>query len=106
MLTENEMNKIAEDYVSRKASANSGRLRELMVFYEFTIKKDYGNIYFYNSKKFIETRDSNYALYGNGPFLVEKNTGKIIQFGTAESDEYYIAEYEAGRWVPAFNKWA
>jgi hypothetical protein len=30
--------------------------------------------------------------------LVENKTGKIIVFGTNRSIEYYIQEYESGRW--------
>ncbi|MEC4004910.1 YrhB domain-containing protein [Flavobacterium sp. SUN052] len=71
---------------------------ELIIGYEETIIKPYGSIFFYTSKKFAKTEDFKYAIAGNAPFLVENESGKIISFGTSESDEYYIEEYEAGRW--------
>jgi len=41
--------------------------------------------------------DITYTVAGNSPFLVGNKTGNIIKFGTSESDDYYIAKYEAGR---------
>jgi hypothetical protein len=95
MLTENELTTIAENYVKEIEKRTE---ISLIIGYEITIKKPYGNIYFYTSKKYIETGDDKYAVAGNAPFLVENKTGKIIVFGTAETQDYYIEEYEAGRW--------
>jgi hypothetical protein len=95
MLTDNEMEEIAKSYIS-KTAFESGL--DVILFSKYTVKKPYGNLYFYNSRKLIEEGNFDYALLGNGPFLVEKNSGKIYQFGTAETDEYYLEEYEAGRW--------
>ncbi|MEL1245114.1 hypothetical protein AAEO56_12630 [Flavobacterium sp. DGU11] len=95
MLTENEMITIAEDYI-KKIEKESGI--DLIIGHEVTIKKSYGHIFFYTSKKLIETGDDKYAVAGNAPFLVENETGKVIEFGTAENEEYYIEEYESGRW--------
>lgn len=101
MLTEKEMNEIAEKYVSDLLQE---RANEMMILYEFTVKKNYGNVYVYNSRKYIETRDFKYALVGNAPFLVEKETGKVVVFGTAQRKDYYIQEYEAGRWITIGKK--
>jgi Immunity protein 35 len=95
MLTEKQMDVIAEKYIEEESS---GTNRVLMLLPEFEIKKAYGNIYHYNSRKFIETGEFGYALLGNAPFLVENATGRIVVFGTANSEEYYIKEYEEGRW--------
>jgi hypothetical protein len=94
MLTDKEMDEIANSYIDKKAQESD---KELMLFLKHKVKKPYGNLYHYNSRKFIEEKDYDYALIGNGPFLVESQTGKIFQFGTAKSDEYYLKEYEAGR---------
>ncbi|GAB2829212.1 hypothetical protein [Ferruginibacter profundus] len=97
MLTEKEMDEIAEKYI---ADMFEGTSKEVILLHEFTLKKNYGNIYVYNNKKYIETKDYRYALAGNAPFLVQNETGKIIEFGTAHSKDYYIQEYEADRWYP------
>ena len=101
MLTEKEMNKIAEKYISDMFKSST---KEVVLLQEHTIEKSYGSIYFYNSKKYIEDDDFNFALVGNAPFLIEKKTGKIVIFGTSHDIEYYIEEYESGRWIPALNK--
>ena len=86
MLTDKQMLEIANKYVQQlKRQMNI----ELEIPKEF-LRKKYGNIYDYVGK--------NRRLAGNAPFLVENMTGKIVGFGTGDSIEYYIAEYEAGRW--------
>lgn len=101
MHTTASMDKIAEDYIRKLFSQTPN---EVILLKEYTIKKPYGNIYIYNSKKYIEDNDFNYALVGNAPFLVDKKTGKITIFGTAYDIEHYISEYEAGKWVPSVNR--
>lgn len=94
MLTEQEVIEIATNYVKKRSTKY-----DLVILDNEAIKKSYGMIFFYNTRKFNETRNADdNTLLGNAPFLVENNTGKIIVFGTSRSDEYYIDEYEAGRW--------
>ncbi|WP_165590516.1 hypothetical protein [Chryseobacterium aquaticum] len=38
------------------------------------------------------------TLLGNTPFLVENKVGKIVVFGSSRGLDYYIEEYEGGRW--------
>ncbi len=95
MLTEKQMTEIAKKHVKEIEKISNIKVA---IGYEVTIKKPYGNIFFYTSKKFAETGDTKYAIAGNAPFLVENKTGNIVRFGTSESDDYYIEEYEAGRW--------
>lgn len=95
MFTDKEMKQKAEKFLFEIMQNSS---LELILLDDYTIKKDYGNIYFYTSKKYFETKDDRFALVGNGPFLIENTTGNIVRFGSARSDEFYIQEYEAGRW--------
>ena len=67
---------------------------ELVILDEHTIEKPWGWVFFYNSKKFCHTGDHNFALLGNGPFIVERETGKLIGTGSAYPIEEYIANYE------------
>jgi len=69
--------------------------RDLVVLEKSTIEKPYGWVFFYNSRRFIETGNFGYALGGNGPILVTKETGKIIGFGTAYSIEDQLEKFEA-----------
>ncbi|WP_312392087.1 hypothetical protein [Chryseobacterium sp.] len=96
MLSENEILEIALKYIEQIEQISQ---IETVLLKDFTIKKTYGNIFFYTSKKYYETQDEKYnTLAGGGPFLIENKSGKIIQFGSRETEDYYIKEYEEGRW--------
>ncbi|MFC3160298.1 hypothetical protein SAMN05443633_102387 [Chryseobacterium arachidis] len=95
MLTEKEIIKIANDYVT---SLEDEVGETLIAPEELMIKKPYGIYFIYHSKIYYETKNSIYKLLGSAPFLVENKTGKIIEFGTAHNLEFYIKEYESGRY--------
>lgn len=59
-----------------------------------TIEKDYYWVFFYNTKKFLETNNLSYALAGNAPIIVNKATGAFYETGTAQPIEFYMREYE------------
>jgi hypothetical protein len=97
MLTETEVIQIAKDYVQER-SLKSGY--DLVILDNAEIKKPYGIIFRYNTKKFNQTRDFNdKTLLGNTPFLVENKNGNIVVFGSSKELDYYIQEYEAGRYT-------
>ena len=60
-----------------------------------TIEKEWGWVFFYTSKKWLETNELIYAVAGNAPFIVERSTGKIIITGTANGITHYIERFEA-----------
>lgn len=103
MLTDQEMKVIAEHYLAFKMH-NSGSDIDLAL-YDNRIKKDYGNLFVYQSKKYIETGDEQYLLGGNAPFLVEKETGRVVSFGTAHPEEYYFEAYENGILEPTLTRY-
>ena len=55
---------------------------------------EFGWVFYYNSKKFIETGDYQHALAGNAPLIVDRNTGQIVVTGTAHNTEYYTNNYK------------
>jgi hypothetical protein len=61
---------------------------------EGTIEKPYGWVFFYNTKKYLETKQVRYALAGNGPVIVNKHTGTVDFFGTHKTPLEIVAEYE------------
>lgn len=101
MLTDEKMLEIAERYLSKMVDNKI----ETVIILEETIKKPYGNIYLYNSKQFILTEDFKYAVGGNAPFLVEKETGRVVTFGTAGRLEDYIMAYENGTLSTALDNY-
>jgi hypothetical protein len=73
-----------------------GRLPEdFVIVDELTRQFPWGWVFFYNSRRFIETRDPLEAVGGNAPFIVNRSTGEVLVTGTAQSIEHYIQEYEA-----------
>jgi hypothetical protein len=68
---------------------------ELAIMDSETIEKEYGWVFFYQSKEFLKTGNDVYALLGNAPYIVNKYTGELIETGTANPIEDYITEYEA-----------
>jgi hypothetical protein len=71
-----------------------GSPRDLVVVDEHTIERVWGWVFFYNSKRYLETREFRCALAGNAPYIVNRQTGELRVTGTAHPIEDYIAEYE------------
>ncbi|TGL15866.1 YrhB domain-containing protein [Leptospira meyeri] len=63
---------------------------------ELTIIKPYGWIFFYQSKKYLETKDNKYLLFGTGPILLNRGNNFLCIFGSYKPAEYFILEYEKG----------
>jgi hypothetical protein len=91
MKTSEQMLEIAKKYVT--FLQNEAGL-EKIILNDITAVKLYGNIYHFTSKRYLETNEFKYAIVGNAPFLVEKDTGRIVTFGTANTLEQDLYEYE------------
>jgi hypothetical protein len=79
----------------KDAGSHAAQTAELVIMHELTIEKEYGWVFFYQTKKYLKAGDILDALAGNAPLIVNKFTGEIIETGTANPIEDYIAEYEA-----------
>ncbi len=93
MITKDQAAKLVENEVCKTAECLPED-DEIVLIPEATIEKSWGWVFFYTSKKWLETQDISYALVGNAPFIVERSSGKLIQIGTAHGIEYYIENYE------------
>ena len=60
-----------------------------------TQEYSWGWVVFYQSRKFLETNELRYALAGNAPLIVNRQTGDIEATGTALSVEEYVRDYES-----------
>ena len=92
MLTNQEMLKIAEQFTRKIVDKNFAP----NIVLEEAIEKPYGNIYRYQSKEFLLTKDIYKAVTPATPFLVEKKTGRVVNFASAMSLENNIKAYENG----------
>lgn len=59
-----------------------------------TIEEDFGWVFFYESKNYLESGDYADMLMGNAPIIVNKKSGDIYITGTAEPIEFYIEDYK------------
>ena len=80
--------------VTQYINEHYGADEELAIAPEGTIEKEYGWVFFYNTKKYLETEVISYALAGNGPVIFEKSDGQITAFGTNRPVEELIRDYE------------
>jgi len=80
---------IALGHVNRSASASG---------LEFVVtqvqERNFTWVVYYNSRKYLETRDVLGAIAGNGPVVVEKASGNFVAAGTHGSRIDRIAEAE------------
>ena len=60
---------------------------------EHTQEHEFGWVFFYQSKRYISSRDYRYALCGNAPLIFERCSGRILATGTAYSQKYYLENY-------------
>jgi hypothetical protein len=67
---------------------------ELAIIDNETIEKEYGWVFFYQTKEYLKTGSIVDALVGNAPYIVNKYTGELEETGTANPIEYYIEKYE------------
>ena len=57
---------------------------------------DFGWVYFYNSKEFVETGNFDSSLVGNAPVIVDRHDGKLYGTGTSRPIEHYLREFREG----------
>ena len=90
MLTKTE----ALEIVTRRLQQMGPSADPFVVIEKNTIEKPFGWVFFYNSKRFVETGESRYRLAGNGPVIVNKHTGSVEFFGSTKPPLEFVAEYE------------
>ena len=63
---------------------------ELVICSEGIIKTDFGWVFPYNSKKYLETEELSHALVGNAPIIFDNRDETIHITGTSNDAYYYI----------------
>jgi len=67
---------------------------ELVILEDLTQEHDFGWVFFYNSKKYIESGDFRDALAGNASLIVDRKSGQIHITGTARDIDFYIKNFK------------
>ncbi len=93
MATLGEARAAIEEYLQ----SHTGELPEedaLVILEEKTIERSWGWVFFYTSSLWQQTGEMQYALAGNAPLLVERQSLRVLPTGTALPVEQYIANFE------------
>jgi len=69
----------------------------LVLLDEMTITKPYGWVFFCASRPPTETGSFLHMLGGNGPIVVEAESGEISRLGSGRAPETEVAEFERKR---------
>lgn len=67
---------------------------ELAIAADKIVEKAFGWVFFYNSKKFLETGEYQYAAVGNAPLIIDGRDASLHVTGTARASKIYIEQYE------------
>lgn len=89
MITFDRARTIAVSEVERIALRSS---LEVVLNEDSTRDEDWCWLFSYNTREYLETRQVKYALAGNGPILVEKESGAVRQLVTARPVEDQLNE--------------
>ena len=60
------------------------------------IEYDFGWVFCYNAKEYLETNDMELGLTGNAPLIVDRNDGQLYITSTAYPIEHYLDQYRKG----------
>ncbi len=67
---------------------------ELGLVEEATIEGDFGWVFFWTTRAYLETEDDRYALVGNAPILISRRDGSLHLAGTAYPIEVFIKNFK------------
>ncbi len=84
MITKNEVARLVQKELKDS---------DTVLFDEPIAEGSYGWVFGYQSAKYLETGNFSDMLAGNAPILVERETGKLHDLGTAEPLERYIENF-------------
>jgi len=92
VIEKDEARALAEDYLQ-------GLEGDLQVVILDSLTQDHGWswLFFFDSRRHVETGDYRYALLGNGPVLVDKRNGEIQQIPPAMCSDIIGAVAQAKR---------
>jgi hypothetical protein len=69
---------------------------EWIILDEHTIERDWGWVFFYDSRQYHTLGDFRFAVAGNAPYFIRRSDGAVFVAGTALPVEEYIRDFEAG----------
>lgn len=70
---------------------------EIILIDDATVERPWGWVFFYDTRRYVETKDPDARLLGNAPFVVEGGDGSVHFLSTAGPPQNYIHQYEQQR---------
>lgn len=92
MITRDEARDIAIELIRR---ISGDATPPIQILEEHTVEREFGWVFFYESKEYLKTGNRDKKLLGNAPVLVDRNTGCGLFTGTGYEVEDYIEAYTA-----------
>jgi len=69
----------------------------LVIVESETEEHDFGWVFYWTSREYLETNEIRYALGGNAPLIVDRRDGSIHPTGTARLTSEYVDDYKRHR---------
>ncbi|MBD2491579.1 YrhB domain-containing protein [Aulosira sp. FACHB-615] len=85
---------IVKEYITREIPVSDD---ELVIIHERTIEKQWGWVFFYQGKRWVETNDRRYKILGLYPIVIEKEDGTLNYLTLLKTIEESIQAYEEKR---------
>ena len=89
-MTESEAEGIVLHYLR---SQERGGAHELVLLKDKTIERSFGWVFFYESKRYLETGNFSDIVVGNAPLVVTKSDGRLHVTGTAHPIDHYLEKF-------------
>ncbi len=103
MLTLEEARSVAQADLD-KGRAHNPDVEEVVILDQYTIAREWGWVFFYQSRRYVETGDRRHFLGGNAPLIVNRFDGSVRRTGTARPTEEYVERYERSLGDLAFGR--
>lgn len=80
--------------IARRTIAAEPDGPELVVMEERTVERAFGWVFFYTTKKYLQTKDPNHAKPGTAPLVVEREDGRTEFLATSVPPAVAIEVWE------------
>ena len=97
MINRQQAKGIMEIWMAAHPAGQPANPLELHLLDDQTLEEDFGWVFFYTSKLFVETGDYKFSLAGNAPVIVDREDGSIHITGTANPLAQYLYEHRKRR---------
>jgi len=83
--------------IAGKVVAALSQQHDFVILDDQTVEREFGWVFFYTTRRYVETRDPQYLVPGNAPLVVHQADGSITHLATSIPPTRAIEIYEQ-RW--------